>query len=77
MMTILTTEKIRNDLGDETMADGAEKIDWNQEPTVAECTDQLLDAMRRNSISKRDMEYWERKLREALGNESRRQTING
>ena len=54
------------------MAEGAEAIDWNQEPTVAECTDQLLDAMKRNSMSKRDMEYWERKLREARGKESGR-----
>jgi len=43
-------------------------IDWNKEPTVAECVDKLLDAIRRRDRAMTEIAYWQRKLREARDN---------
>jgi len=40
-------------------------IDWNKEPTAAECVDSLLDAERKKVQAETEITYWRRKLREA------------
>ena len=41
------------------------EINWNQEPTAAECADNLLDAIQRRDRANKEAVYWARKLRDA------------
>lgn len=41
----------------------SDEIDWNAEPTLQECVDNLLDAMKRKDVAVAEIAYWGRKLR--------------